>query len=256
MPVKKDTSTTIDVIEVTQDAVTFCLLGSTPFICNRMSEKAKRELLMPKGRKNATERATTLKHNPLEEFVASPYLNRDPNADMFLTTLATGFKKSMMTAALDLPGTSRAQIGRNLYVEGERIALYGVPKLFMSVTRSADIAKTPDVRTRAIVPQWAVELTVAFTTPLLRAQMVSRLLAAAGLTVGVGDWRLEKGSGNYGMFRLVAPDDPRYRAVIEHGGRAAQVAAMDAPEPYDDETAELLTWFDGEINVRKLRGVA
>lgn len=256
MASKKETSATLDVIEVQQESDTFCILGTTPFIANRMSEKAKHELLMPKGRKNAAERATTLKHNPIEEFNASPYVIRDPHAPTFLATLATGFKKAMMTAALDLPGTNKSQIGRNLYVEGERLSLYGLPQLLMSVTRSADIAKTPDVRTRAIVPRWAVQLTVTYTVPLLRGQSVVRLLAAAGMTVGVGDWRLEKGSGNYGMFRIVAPNDPAYLAVLAEGGRAAQIEAMQSPEPYDEETSELLSWFDSELSVRKMRGVA
>ena len=34
------------------------------------------------------------------------------------------------------------------------------------------------------------------------------------------------------------------------GGRAAQQEAMDNPDAYDDESAELLGWFDMEVNAR------
>jgi len=252
----KKGDTGFDIIEVTQEAATFCILGKTPLICNRMSEKARHELLMPKGRKNAAERATTLKHEPIAEFASSPYVLREQSAPTYLAALSAWFKKAMATAALDLPGTNKAQMGRNLWVTGERLPLYGVPQILMSVTRSADINKTPDIRTRVIVPRWAVEITVNYTVPLLRAQMVSRLLAAAGMTCGVGDWRQEKGSGSYGLFEIVSPDHPDYIAVVSGGGRGPQTDAMQAPEAYDEETAEMLSWFDSELNVRKLRGVA
>ena len=69
-----------------------------------------------------------------------------------------------------------------------------------SVTRSADINKTPDVRTRAIIPEWCLSATVQFTKPLLKENAIVNLMAAAGLTQGIDDWRQQKGSGNYGAF--------------------------------------------------------
>ena len=60
-----------EIIEVTRGQFDCCVLGTSPLILNRMSEKAKRELLMPKGRKNAVERATSLKHIPVDEYRAS-----------------------------------------------------------------------------------------------------------------------------------------------------------------------------------------
>ena len=80
----------------------------------------------------------------------------------------------------------------------------------MSITRSADKNRTPDVRTRAILPEWACKLRIAYTKPILREQAIFNLLAAAGLQSGVGDWRQEKGSGSYGAFKLVNADDPDF----------------------------------------------
>lgn len=252
---KTATETTNDILSLSFDRATYCILGQTPLISNRLSNKARQELLLPRGRMNAAQKATNLKHNPMEEFAASPYTLRD-GAPTYIGALAVWFKKAMMTAALDMPGTKMAQMGRLLRVQGERLPLYGIPQLLMAVTRSADMNHTPDVRTRAIVPEWAVELTVTFPTPLIRGQMVSNLLAAAGMICGVGDWRQQKGSGDYGLFEIVAPDHPDYLRIVAEGGREAQLAAMAAPECYDDETATLLSWFDEEMSTRKLRGVA
>lgn len=244
MTKKKDT--TIDILRLEEGRLEFCVLGTTPIILNRMSEKARRELLMPKGRKTAAERASTLKHEPIDEFRASPYTDPNPSAPTLLQFLSSAFKGAMMEAALDLPDVNKSQIKRLVWVNDERISLYGVPRLLMAVVRSADMNKTPDVRSRAIIPEWACRLSVSFRKPILREQGIANLLAAAGVTPGVGDWRVGKGSGNYGQFELVDANDPRFVAVVESGGRAAQEAAMESPEPHDLETEELLEWFTGE----------
>jgi hypothetical protein len=126
----------------------------------------------------------------------------------------------------------------------------------MSIVRSADMNKTPDVRTRAIVPVWACRLSVTFVQPLIRAQAVANLLAAAGITIGVGDWRPEKGAGSYGQFRIVDQDDAEFRAILKAGGRKAQEEALEHPVCYDDETTELLSWYEDERQRRSLKGVA
>ena len=248
MAAKKEAE--IDVLKVDHGRLDFCVLGTTPIILNRMSEKVLHELLMPKGRKTAAEKASSLKHNPMAEFQASAYQDPDPKAPTLLQHLSSAFKGALKSAALDLPGANKSQIGRLTWVNGERISIYGVPEIFLSVTRSADINKTPDVRTRCIVPQWACRVSVSFVRPMLREQAVANLLASAGITQGVGDWRPGKGSGTYGQFELVSADDPRFTHIVQHGGRAVQMAAMEAPQAYDEDSAEMLAWFTTESKKR------
>lgn len=245
-----------EILKVTTGQFECCIVGTSPLILNRMSEKAKHELLMPKGRKSVIERATTLKHVPIDEYRASAYTLKDSKQPTLLAILSTAFKGALRSAALDMPGAKKAQIGRLTYIEGEFVGVYGLPKLFMSITRSADMNKTPDVRTRAIVPEWACRLQVTFVQPLIRAQAVANLLAAAGITIGVGDWRPEKGAGSYGQFRIADKDDTDFKRILKEGGRAAQVNALDKPVCYDDETTELLSWFESERASRQLKGVA
>lgn len=251
MAKKPTDDTAIDVLEITKGRITFCVLGASPLVFNRMSEKAKRELLMPRGRINAAERASRLKHDPLTEYRDSVYRAQEPKAPTRLAMPATAFKAAMAAAAIDMPGVARSQIGRLTYVEGYSVHVYGTPQIFMSVVRSADMNKTPDVRTRAILPAWAAQVTISFVKPLIREQTVAHLLAAAGITIGIGDFRQEKGKGNFGQFELVSADSIEYRRLLKEGGRAAQDRALDAPEPYDADTAEMLEWFAGE---RKRRG--
>lgn len=222
------------------------LLGKTPLICNRMANKI--ELLAPKGKKTAADKASTMKHDPVREFRASPYrLSEGPTE---LGAMPTWFKKGMMAAALDTPGARKSQIGRLVNVHGEIIALYGIPQLKMDIVRSADFNHTPDVRTRAALREWACELSIRFVRPMLRAQSVINLLAAAGLQSGCGDWRQEKGSGGYGAYEIVSPDNADYKRIVKTQGRDAQVAALENPVAYDDESSELLARFDVELKRR------
>lgn len=240
----------VEILAVERGHIKVACVGTTPFICNRVSEKAKRELLAPKGRKTISEKAQSLKHDPLAEFRASPYTLVDDASPTLLAFLAVGFKKAMMTAALDIPGAKKAQIGRLLFVEGERTPLYGVPQMLMSITRSADIGKTPDVRTRAILPAWACLLDVTFAKPQMREKDVLNLLGAAGMFAGVGDWRTEKGSGNYGSFRLASADDVELKKILKTGTRTAQVSALNSPTFYDQETEDLFHWYTTEVVAR------
>ncbi len=100
------------------------------------------------------------------------------------------------------------------------------------------------------MPEWAVRLSITFVVPQLSITSVSNLLAAAGLIQGVGDWRPEKGSGNFGQFTLTTDTDEEYRRIIDTGGRAAQIDAMANPVAYDDEAESMLSWFDAEVDRR------
>lgn len=256
MAAKAKGETSIDILTIDHGQLDFCIRGTMPLILNRMSEKVLHELLMPKGKKTAADKASSLKHDPMAEFQASPYTDTDENGPTLLQHLSSAFKGALKSAALDLPGANKSQIGRLTWVNGERVSIYGIPQMLMSVTRSADMNRTPDVRTRAIVPKWACRISVSFVQPLLREQAVANLLASAGITQGVGDWRPGKGSGTYGQFALVSQDDAEFQYIIKHGGRAAQESAMQSPEFYDRETEELFEWFQVESRRRGFKVAA
>lgn len=240
--------------ELRRESFTVYIMGESPLITNSMSAKAAQQLLLPPRKPTAAEKAARLKHDPYAEFVHSMNTARNEEAPTLVVVKATAPKKAIMGAALDMPGAKKAQIGRLLYVEGEsspdEVSIYGIPQMLMSVTRSADIGRTPDVRTRAIFPTWAAVLRVTYAVPLLNQRTVANLLEAAGITQGIGDWRVEKGSGSYGRFRVAPPNDMVLQLLLANGGREAQISAIENPEYYDSETEQLATWFDSEVQRR------
>lgn len=266
MAKKKESNEEIVVSEINFGMMEFCVLGRTPFICNRMSEKVKMELLFPTGKKSKAEKAISLKHNPFEEYRNSPYRVVDiaslkklgyiqKGEDPYLAHVAPAFKKAIASMGLDIPGTNKKQMLRLLWVEGERIPIYGIPKLFMAVVRCADQNRTPDIRTRAIISEWACRVIVKFAIPILNETTVTKLFCASGIMQGVGDWRNEKGSGTYGQFELVQPNDHRFLKIIKEGGKKEQEKALKYPEMYDDETANLIALFQVQATQRGIKGI-
>jgi hypothetical protein len=236
----------ISVVTLVEGEMHFCILGTSPLVFNRLSEKAKRELLFPQ-KKTTASKAATMKHDPVAEFRASPYRMLDPEAPTLLAVLPTMFKQAMGTAALCTPGAKRTDIDRLVRVNWENLPCFGIPKLFCAITRSADMNRTPDVRTRAILPEWACKFSVRFEKPLLREQTIADLLSAAGRVAGICDWRQEKGSGSFGSFKLVSESDKDFQRILTYG-RDAQADALENWVAYDQDTAELLTWFNVEAS--------
>lgn len=254
--IKKTEQNPIEIIETEVGELHVSILGFRPLINYRMSAKSKGQLLYPAPKKNAAEKAATQKHNPREEFNDSPYTISDESAETLIAMPAANFKKALAGAALDLPGLQKSQIGRLTWVQGDLIPVFGIPKLFMSVVRNSDMNRTPDIRTRVIVPEWACNIVVTFIKPLMRANSILKLLSTAGLTMGMGDWRPQKGSGTYGQFKIVSPEDKDFKRITSQYGRKSQIKAMEQMEPYDDETRELFTWFEAESKIRRAEGRA
>lgn len=221
--------------------------GSTPLICNRLAAKARRELLLPKGRKSTAEKQQSLKHNPVAEYRDSMNVRAGVGPTRIVFP-APAIKGSMATAALETKGTNKTQIGRLVWVKDYSVDVYGVPELFMAIVRSADMNRTPDVRTRAILREWCMPATIQFVKPQLSEKGIMQLLSNGGIIVGLGDFRQEKGKGNFGQFSIVTEDD--CKDIIKAGSLKQQDEAIKNPVCFDSDSEELLGWFQEEVKTR------
>jgi hypothetical protein len=247
----------LEIVNIKVDEAHVRILGNSPLIYNAMSEKARFTILCGGVKKNAAARAENAKHDVVTEYRNSMYQYRDSDSDVPTRLyFPTGsFKKAIQTAALDMPGATKRQVGRLCWITEDKVPVYGVPQLLMSVVRSSDMNHTPDVRTRGILSRWACEFTVRSVVPLIKIQDVLRLLAASGITAGVGDWRQEKGSGSYGQFRLVANDidEKEFTTIVKSAGKKQQDNAIEKPDFYDDETEKLYVLYDAEMKRRGMK---
>jgi hypothetical protein len=230
----------------------FCILGTTPLIYNAPSTHAVKSLLFPPPPKNRAERATTVKHNPVQEFRDSCYLEREDSGDtptrLFVPT--TFWKGTIANAALDIPGATKAQVGRLVKVTGDHSPIWGLPKVWMSMVKNGGMNAAPDIRTRARLETWASVVEVEFMAGHFKSSDLANLLEAAGTLVGIGDFRQQKGKGDFGCFTIVSHDDPEYLKILRFG-RVAQDQALKAALPADVDTGRLLDWYGEELARRR-----
>jgi hypothetical protein len=245
---KATQTTEITIPTLKRASIKLRIIGTTPLFQNRMANKVKQTLLVGGQKKGRADRVA-IKHDPLQEFRDSAEIL--PAGPTALGLRVVAVKAAMATAALETPGLTKTSAQRLLFMPGDFFPLYGVPQLRMDVTRSADIAKTPDIRTRAFLPKWGAEVEIQFITPQLSLSSVVNLLCNAGVLVGVGDYRQEKGKGAFGSFRVIADGrDDEWDDLIANHGRDMQEAALAQPEYADKDTIDLMEFYQSEVQRR------
>jgi len=178
------------------------LLGETPLIVHRFAEKAKRQMLdAMQGKK-------------------TPKQPKDPEADYqgafyFLPDGSYGFPaiafKAAIVSASRFYGkdVTMVMLRQSVFTRGERgvdgqmlVRIEGEPQCREDVVTVG--MKGHDLRYRPQFTEWAATLEVAYVKSSLTRESIVSLIEAAGMGVGVGEWRPEK-NGDFGTFR-VNPD--------------------------------------------------
>lgn len=191
------TSVAIPRIKATRIAVP--IIGTSSLIVHRWSEKAKRQMLdAQQGRKTPKEN-----RDPEAEYEASLYRTDDGYG--FPTI---GFKACIVSAArffgkdvtmtglrqflfmAGVPSIDRAQILTP--IEGE-------PKMREDPVRLS--MNTTSLAYRGEFQEWRADLDITFVASALDLNSVLSLVDAAGMGVGIGEWRPEK-RGQNGTFAL------------------------------------------------------
>jgi hypothetical protein len=249
MATKAKETTEVNVQPLRRASARLRIIGTTPLFQNRMSEKMRQYFLAGGGKKTRAEKAN-IKHDPLSEYRNSAEVL--PSGPTALGLRVVAVKSAMITAALETPGLTKSSTQRLLFMPGDHVPLYGTPQLRLDIVRSADMAKTPDMRSRCYLPRWGAEIDVQFIVPQLSAASVVSLLCNAGVLIGVGDFRQEKGKGSFGCFRVIGDgeQDDEWGDLVANHGRLAQEAALASPEYANEETAELMAFYETEVKRR------
>lgn len=176
------------------------IVGTTPLIMHRFSEKAKRKMLDEmQGRKTPKE-----PKDPEQEYRDAMYLMDD--GDYCYPALA--FKDATVGAARDYGrNVKMTELKQWLWFIGERggnddrqmIRIYGEPRMredYVRVGRGGT-----DLRYRPEFLDWRAELVIRYNPALLTSDSVLALIETGGQGLGVGDWRPEKG-GDSGTYQI------------------------------------------------------
>jgi hypothetical protein len=176
--------------------VSFGIIGTSPLIQHNWSAPSRDYL-----RKSPAERRKQpkKKHDPEKEAAEACYMTEDGEYGLPLL----GFKAALISAAHKDIGLEKTLLKKSFFVaqDGKLIA----PLITDGYTVREDIvrigANQTDLRYRPEFTDWRAIITAQVSSESLTPTDIANLVNRAGFSVGIGEWRPEKG-GEYGRFRL------------------------------------------------------
>lgn len=201
-PTKKaaaaDETAQVQIDRIAAETILVPIVGTSPLIVHRFSEKAKRQMLdAMQGRKSPK-----VAKDPQAEFEAAFYKFPDGAAGF----PAIAFKAATIGGARFYSGITMTALRQFLFFDGEigvdgqkLVRIDGEPKMREDVVKVG--RNGTDLRYRPEFTDWATTLKVIYVTSALTRGSVLSLIDAGGMGVGVGEWRAEK-SGDFGGYQI------------------------------------------------------
>lgn len=190
---------TVQIDRIAAETIQVPIIGVSPLIVHRFSEKAKRQMLdAMQGRKTPKQ-----VKDPEAEYEAAFHRLKDGRPGF----PAIGFKQATVGGARfygkDVTMTALKQF---LFFRGEPgadgqqlVAIEGEPRMREDPVPVGRGGR--DLRYRPEFPEWSALLVVTYVTSSLTRGSVLSLIDAGGLGVGVGEWRPQR-DGDFGTFQI------------------------------------------------------
>lgn len=179
---------------------TFAIEGTSPLIVHKFSEKARK---MIEDKQQGKSKGGKKTRDPEADFYGSMYTFADGNKYGFPSG---GFKAAMTRAGKQLGYTMVDLKGWFFIVpddrDGNLVEIVGTPRMRTDMVRIGN--GTADVRYRPEFPEWGAVLRIQYNEKCISLEQLAELIALAGFSCGIGDWRPEKAAtGTFGTWRLV-----------------------------------------------------
>lgn len=170
------------------------LIGDSSLICNRWSEKAKKQMLDKQMKAAKTAKSAK---DPEQDYLNSLYVHPDGGYGF----PCVGFKASAVGACRFSDGIKMTEARGAFHVTGELAQIQGEPSMREDMVRVG--VGTADIRYRGEFTSWRTTLTIVYNADAISPEIIVNLFNLAGFGVGVGEWRPEK-DGSYGRFHVAA----------------------------------------------------
>ena len=194
------TGTTFDLPPLQVNLLRIVLVGDTPLIVHKWSDKAKK-MMLDKQMKKAS--AGKEAKDPEKDFEDSLY--KLPNNEYGFPII--GFKSAAVTACTSIGNVTKVAARQAFHVDGDFAVIRGdAPTMREDMVRVG--MGTADIRYRAEFRTWWTDIAVKHNANVMSAEMILNLFNTAGFAVGVGEWRPEK-DGQFGRFRVANAEETR-----------------------------------------------
>lgn len=174
------------------------LVGDSPLIVHKWSEKAKKEMLDKQmGKAKSGKKAAK---DPEQDYRDSLYLHPDGGYGF----PAVAFKAAAVSACRFVDGMKMTEARGAFHVIGELVQIEGEPTMREDMVRVGMGAA--DIRYRGEFREWSATVSIAYNTGVFTPEQIVNLFNQGGFGVGVGEWRPEK-DGPYGRFHVARGDE-------------------------------------------------
>lgn len=192
----KTSEATVNASIMKPEIVTFLVVGTSPLIQNNPVEFI--------GKTETQSLGTKKVYNDQEEARLRLYLDSDGHfchpSEAFTRAMVKAvagkkFGKLFATAAMKGSVFITETLSIIEDANGKPLKKYDIDR------RSVVVGKARVLRCRPIFEEWSIRVALEINTAILNPDMVRESLALAGMIVGVGDFRPEKG-GRFGRFAV------------------------------------------------------
>ena len=209
MATKNNENVSIPAINI--QYATISIVGDSPLIVHKWSEKAKKEIL-DKQMKKAKTKGHDAK-DPVRDFIDSLYwLDGEPEEkteERFAKAIQNGARFGFPSVAFKASAVAagyRSGVTKNLvsmygafHIDGEFVEIKGVPEMREDMVRVG--MGVADIRYRGEFKEWSATFQVKYNASAISLEQLVNLFNLGGFACGLGEWRPEKG-GAFGMYHV------------------------------------------------------
>lgn len=172
--------------------ITLNIIGDSPLIVHKWSEKAKKQMLDKQMKKASVSKEAK---NPEELYEECLY--HHPDGGFGFPTI--GVKAAAVSACSQVDGLTKVDARAAFHIDGELVKIEGTPEPREDMVKIA--MGTADIRFRAMFPTWSSQFDVKYNASVFSAEQIFNLFNVAGFGVGIGEWRPQR-NGSFGRFHV------------------------------------------------------
>jgi len=189
--------------------ITVSLIGDSPLISHRWSDKAKKQMLDKQMKKAKTAKEAK---DPWRDFCESLYwltpMPDTPTEDDIRNATfgfpAIAFKSAAVDSCSHVDGVTKVEARGAFHIDGEMVEIDGTPGIREDMVRIA--MGTADLRYRGEFKRWRCQFPLRYNTTMLSIEQIVNLFNTAGFAIGIGEWRPQK-DGSFGMFHVETAEE-------------------------------------------------
>lgn len=202
-----DSETAIELKRIQVKTFAFPIIGVSPLIVHRFSEKARKAIEDKQAKKADGAIKSHEARDPHAEYLASFYLMpgspKAGSGDAKYGFPATAFKNAAVDACSFVAGMTKVEARGGFHVMDDGGGL--VELQYDSVQMRTDAVRVGmgslDMRYRPEFVGWRCTLRIRYNAAFISPEQIINLFNLSGFAIGIGEWRPQK-DGSNGMFEV------------------------------------------------------